>query len=313
MLHLRARAARPTACRTLKRRYGRCVLTATSPRDALRLARSRGVNLVVVRLGSLGELQALSGRARGRILAIGRLDGQQFDLGAWTEAAVLATSDPLLDLGVSASSARRGVAAQRFGTILREANRPKPPPPPPPPGPPLPPPPPPPAPPPPPPPPAQAGWSAPTPSTRAREARPPTPPARQSRHAERCRLVAFGPLRPRRHLRRRQRLGDRPRRELARPLARDDPRGLGAARACSAPGAPSCSRSAPGNSTTGSMRVATGGSQRAGLRRRQRARARRPGRDPGQHLDALGDDLRRNDASPVRERQPGRAACSSPA
>ena len=178
MLHLRARAAKPAACRALKRRYGRCVLTATSLRAALRLARSRAVNLVVVRLGNLGELQSLSGRSRGRILAIGRLDGEQFDLGAWTEAAVLATNDPMLDLGVSASSARRGVAAQRFGTILRESRRPKPPPPPPPPPPrhhrhrhhrhrhrhrhrrhPRP------------------AWSAPTPSTRAQAARPLTPRA----------------------------------------------------------------------------------------------------------------------------------------
>ena len=115
LLHLRSHAAKPAACRALKRRYGRCVLMAPSLRAALRLARSPAVSLVVVRLGSLGELQSLSGRSRGRILALGRLDGARYDLSAWTEAAVLATNDPLLDLGVSASSARRGVAAQRFG------------------------------------------------------------------------------------------------------------------------------------------------------------------------------------------------------
>ena len=76
LLHLRSRAAKPAACRALKRRYGRCVLTAPSLNGRASGSPGRAaVSLVVVRLGNLGELQSLSGRSRGRILAVGRLDG----------------------------------------------------------------------------------------------------------------------------------------------------------------------------------------------------------------------------------------------
>ncbi len=146
LLHLRARTAKPTACPALRRRDRLCVLAAVTPAAARRLARSPAVNLVVVRLRSLRALRSLRGRPRGRILALARLDGKRYDADAWTRAAAAAVADPRLDLGVRAAGLRRGLAAGRFGAILRGLDQgvpapPRPPPPlPPPPPPPQPPP-----------------------------------------------------------------------------------------------------------------------------------------------------------------------------
>src|SRR5687767_12573934 len=119
LLLLTTRSVKPSACAALRRKAKRCVIVASAVGPAIRMARSKSVSLVVVRLKNVGELQSLRGRSRGRILALARLDGQDYDLAAWKQAAELAESDPLLDLGVTASGARRDLAAQRFGKVKR--------------------------------------------------------------------------------------------------------------------------------------------------------------------------------------------------
>ena len=86
-----------------------------------------------------------------------------------------------------------------------------------------------------------------------------------------------------------QRPGDRAGLELARPVERDDARGVGQPGASSAAGAPSCSRSArrsPTRSTAPTRRAPDGGRQHApGVTRRRAARAL----EPWTHLAATYD------------------------
>ena len=125
LLLLWSRTTTPARCAALRRQDGRCVLSAATPAAAIQLARSPAVDLVVVHLRDLGDLRGLRNRARGRILALVRLDGKRYDAQAWADAVAAAEADPRLDLGVSASGSRRGLAANRFGEVMRERRKPR--------------------------------------------------------------------------------------------------------------------------------------------------------------------------------------------
>jgi hypothetical protein len=132
LLKLTSRPGSPASCAAVRRKHGRCVLTASSPAAAMKVARSSAVDLVVVHLRDLGQLGKLSGRPRGRILGLARLDGKRYDARAWLDAVTTAAADSRLDLGVSAVASRRTLAARRFADVMRDwKKRPKPPPPPP--------------------------------------------------------------------------------------------------------------------------------------------------------------------------------------
>jgi chitodextrinase len=113
------------ACAAAKRRGAvpGCAVTAPSVRAATRLARTAGVDLVVVRLSNLGQLRFLRGLAEGRVLALVPLGSGRLNARAWSGAIAIARSDVALDLGLSLRGKGNAAAVRRFGSLLRAAGK----------------------------------------------------------------------------------------------------------------------------------------------------------------------------------------------
>jgi hypothetical protein len=110
-----------SVARSMCRRASRCVVMASSTRTAPRLSRTRGVDLVAVRVASPAAAARLQRTAARRLLALLRLrPSPATSPAAWRAAIQAARASAKLDLAVSGSTA----ALDAYVALLREGNPP---------------------------------------------------------------------------------------------------------------------------------------------------------------------------------------------
>jgi hypothetical protein len=100
-----------------------CSVRAGSPTAALRLARAKGVDLVIVPLRSAAQLGRLRGRHGSRILAVAPLAAPGFDRDHWQTMVAIARSGPRLDLGIVPTTAAMSTSLSSYLSVLRTALR----------------------------------------------------------------------------------------------------------------------------------------------------------------------------------------------